>query len=406
MKRVFVFLILCALSLGAAGDAIATAQDDTESPLFRMLNLVPSAAANDSDLILYADTRAIVDARPGAYWPADMAEFARGESSDDPRQPALMAALYGVAAGMDQLMMTLIAEGTREAVGFDFFSVHRTLEFGQRLSRSQGNVLEGDFDPAAIGAALAARGFAEQPTDGVEGSLLWCSLAGCEAGMQAAARVFGDPLGGQMGRKQPLVFVPPGTLLSSPSHDVLQAMLAARRAPDEDSILSLPEYRAAAEAITSRGVLLQAMFFPPDVQFDGPVSEGGVPRYALGVMAHVRDSEDVLTLVGLVYPDDASATDGAEALLTRFREARSRLFSDTPFVDLAAERGGAYAKGETYVNPASGYAVALIEFRSPVEPPEPVPNADGPGPIESGRIFQLLHAHFYNRALPWVAPMD
>ncbi len=313
-----------------------------------------------------------------------------------------MAALNGLGAGMSNLIQVFQLEGMREAVGFDFFTVHRTLEFGQ--PPSMGDILQGDFDPAAIGAALMARDFVEETTDG---TLLWCGPDGCDSGLKQdlRGRNPADPFGGQLGRKQPLAFVPPDTLLSSASYDVVQAMLASQQSPDEDSILSLPEYRAAAEAITARGTLLQAVIIPPDALYEEPAGKGGVPRYELAVFAHIRDEEDVLTLVGLVYANERLASQATDLLPIHFDAAVSQRVN-RPFAEMVAERGGTVSKGQWYVEQDSGYAVALLEFRSPVEAAEPDPDAQPPAPRASGLIFRLLVQSLYNRDTAWLVPSE
>lgn len=401
MRKLIVLLILCSLTLGLVGTVLA--QDPaTVSPFLTMLGSVPREAAGGMNLISYADYVALVNARPGGYWPQNRLEFDSGRQADDPRHPVLMAALNGLGAGMSNLIQVFQLEGMREAVGFDFFTVHRTLEFGQ--PPSMGDILQGDFDPAAIGAALTAREFTQEEQDDVT---LWCSPAGCTEGLKQnlTERNPADPFGGQLGRKQPLAFVPPDTLLSSASYDVVQAMLASQQSPDEDSILSLPEYRAAAEAITARGTLLQAVIIPPDALFAEPAGKGGVPRYELAVFAHIRDEEDVLTLVGLVYANERLASQATDLLPIHFDAAVSQRVN-RPFAEMVAERGGTVSKGQWYVEQDSGYAVALLELRSPVEAPEPDPDADLPGPRASGLIFRLLVQSLYNRDTTWLIPSE
>ncbi|MCC7208027.1 MAG: hypothetical protein IT323_12020, partial [Anaerolineae bacterium] len=373
MRRWLVLFMLCALVLG--GPATASAQDDdSEVPFMEMLAAVPREAAADQGLITYADYHALINARPGSFVPRDMTEFDTANQQDDPRFPVLMAALNGLGTGMSGLVEVFRIDGMREAVGFDFFTVQRALEFGQ--PPAAGNILQGDFDPAAIGAALTARGFTEQPVEGVEGGLLWCSVDGCEAGRQISVRDRNpaDPFGGQMGRKQPLMFAPPDMLLSSASNDVVQAMFASQQSPDDASILSLPEYRAAAEAITARGALLQAVIAPAALITEGmePAGRSGLPRYELAVFAHIRAETDVLTLVGLVYPNERLASQATDILPVLFNEAES-LHVRRTFAEMVEERGGTVGKGLPYVSPESGYAVALLEFRSEVEAPDVAP---------------------------------
>lgn len=407
MRKLLVFFgacaALCALAPGASG-AVGAQGSDPQPPFMALLAAVPREAAAAQGVIAYADYNALVKARPGGYWPKDMAEFESVAQSDDPRHMVLMAALNGLSAGMSRLPQAFHDPGMRETVGFEFFTVQRSLEFGQ--PPALGDVLQGDFDPEAIGAALTARGFTEQPVQGVDGGLLWCSADGCDAGLQTNLGDSNpaDPFGGQLGRKQPLAFVAPDTLLSSASDEMVEAMLASQQSPDDASILSLPEYRAAAEAITARGALLQAVIAPAALVFDEAAVSGvrALPRYELVVFAHIRDEDDVLTLVGLVYPDEQLAAQATGALPLLFNEALS-LRVNRPFAEMVEERGGAVSKGQSYVSPESGYAAALLEFRSPVEAPQPDPEAQLSAPRASGLIFRMFIESLYARDTAWLA---
>jgi hypothetical protein len=205
-----------------------------------------------------------------------------------------------------------------------------------------------------------------------------------------------------LGRKQPLAFVPPDTLLSSASNEVVEAMLASFQSPSS-SILDAPEYRAAAEAITARGTLLQAVLVPP-AMVGGEPGQGDVssaPPYELLVIAHVRDTKDVLTLVGFVYPTERLAAEAGNMLVPAFNAAQS-VRASRPFSEMVADRGGTISQGKTFVSQADGYAVALLEFRSPVESPEPVTNGDSEAPTPSAQIFRLLIQSLYARDASWL----
>ena len=177
----------------------------------------------------------------------------------DPAARLWMAALNGASSGSGRLLRYLLNGGAEwpRMVGFDFMDVRSELAFGQ--PPGDGIVLQGDFDPDRIGAALSARDFTS--TDAGPFTL-WCRSDGCDKGLEQdlAGRDPADPFGGELGRRQPLA-VSEDTLLSSAAIDTVDAMLATTLDVGP-SLADDGSYAAVAEALAGDGTLIQATLVP------------------------------------------------------------------------------------------------------------------------------------------------
>ena len=131
----------------------------------------------------------------------------------------------GASSGDPDLLRGLLSGAAEwpEKLGFDLLDVERHLTFG--TPPSDGTLLIGAFDPAAVRAAHEARGYGASTAGG---RTRLCGAAGCEAGLQAdlAHADPGLPFGGAIGRNEPLS-VSERDLLVSADSATLEAMEAA-----------------------------------------------------------------------------------------------------------------------------------------------------------------------------------
>ena len=223
------------------------------------LGSVPDTLDLRQQLVSWIDYAALVESREGAAHPASIEALLALLDAKDPAARLWMAALNGAASGSGRLLRYLFDGGPEwpRMVGFDFTDVRSELAFGQ--PPGDGIVLQGEFDPDRIGAALSARDFTS--TDAGPFTL-WCRSDGCDKGLEVdvAGRDPADPFGGELGRRQPLA-VSEGTLLSSAAIDTVDAMLAAT-VDAGPSLADDGSYAAVAEAMAAEGTLIQATLVP------------------------------------------------------------------------------------------------------------------------------------------------
>ena len=257
MRRAFIAALL-ALAIGASSAVPAMTQDGWTG-LTTALGSVPDTLDVRQQLVSWIDYGALLGSRDGAAHPASMEALLAQLDADDPAARLWLAALNGAASGSGRLLRYLLNGGPEwpRLVGFDFTDVHSELAFGQ--PPGDGIVLQGEFDPARIGAALSARDFTT--TDAGPFSL-WCRSDGCNKGLKLdiADRDPADPFGGELGRRQPLA-VSEGTLLSSAAIETVDGMLDATRGA-RPSLADDPSYATVAEALAGEGTLVQATFVP------------------------------------------------------------------------------------------------------------------------------------------------
>src|SRR5262249_14167693 len=147
-----------------------------------------------------------------------------------------------------------------EVIGFDFFSIEQELNYGR--PPEQALQLSGQFGLDKVRAALTTEGYTRQDQAGVE---VWCGPDGCDKGgtLHVRDRNPANPFGGELGRKWPIV-IQENNLIGSPSLDVIQNHVAVK-AGNNKSLGDAPEYRAAVEALTQNGVLMQAYFWDGEI---------------------------------------------------------------------------------------------------------------------------------------------
>ncbi|MFN8621439.1 MAG: hypothetical protein U0869_11915 [Chloroflexota bacterium] len=426
MRRTRALLAAGLLTLGVAGGALAA---DPASPgpagaatagLRSSLGHAPATPDVWGPIVSWVDLRAVEAARPGALQPATLAEALAALQSDDPAARLWLQAMMGIAGGSSDLMADLMGSGPEwpATVGFDFTQIDRELAFGQ--PPADGLVLEGRFDPAAIGAALSARGFASHDE---AGTTWWCSADGCDQGLQVdfKGRDPNDPFGGRLGRKQPLA-VSADALLSSAS-DVTVGAMAAASAGTAPSLATDPFVAATLDALDAASPdarLIQAMFVPGTELLLDPLAVLGtsaspedirailerlsdgfepIPPAALLLIADTATADEQVVQVVLSYATLADAQAAAEVLPKRLA-TMSSFVTDRTWADLLADRGAAPATA-TAMPVGDGAGAAVVTLRAPLAASEP----DADGKLQaSSLLYRLFVNAVYQRDLAWLTP--
>lgn len=404
MRRVvFIMLLFALLALPAA------AQDESDThPLFEMMAAVPrSVSGVEGVTISYADYEALSTSREGLPQIASAAEF---EAMSDEERSIWLTNFRRLNSGPSDLFayFNFVLTDLPRLGGFSFFDIDRALLFGQPLEI--GNVLAGTFDPEAVTAAFSAWGFA--PTE-IGGLPAVCHAEGCEEGTQhdLVGREPGNPFGGSLGRREPLVILP-DLLLNSPVIEVAESMVAAYQG-EQPSILDNVAYRTAAEAMTSReGELIQAQFINPlslgidpallmmneeaaEVAREVVAEYGELPSYELAVLADRQEGDQQVSLVVLVYRTEAAAQEAAQ-------ELASRLASFTPpsignQLLIIEERGGQVGEGYVYTASDGETFAAVVPITAALPPLEPM---EGETTLtQPGLVFRTLIDALYRREL-------
>jgi hypothetical protein len=325
----------------------------------------------------------------------------------------------GAASGdMDLVSHLALAADWPEQVGFDLLDVERHLAFG--TPPSDGSVLLGEFDPAAVAAAFEARGYSSSETD--ERTLL-CGAAGCDAGMATdlASADRSLPFGAGIGRSEPLA-VTADTMLSSADLGTLEGMMAA-----EDGVAASladdPAYRALAMATAPGARLTQASFLPGGMLGVGPdiyLSLGASPEEAASLVTELSaslepmpvaaavaildgatDDEQVVT-IAMAYADEADAAIAAEVLPRRLEDMPAVSY-EAPLAELLSERGVTSVSGSVEPAGEGTMAVARVEVRAPLPSAELDAATGRPSP--SSGLYRLFAELVLRRDLLWLVPV-
>ncbi|MBC7810494.1 MAG: hypothetical protein H7175_05075 [Burkholderiales bacterium] len=389
----------------------------------QMLALVPdNATVRGAGITVgYADYDAALANREGAAQPESHAQFmAMLDARDDAARLALMS-IPGSGPPNFRDYFQQLGE-MPELVGFDFFDIEQGLFFG--APPSIGIVLSGDFDADAIGTAYSTRGYTESDVDGMT---LWCPADGCDTGLQQNLRGHnpGNPFGGHLGRSEPLLIAPDYVVDSA---DIATIEASAAALTDERPSLADDEsYRAAVEAITSEGVLIQAQFIeaallrPFDVAsmiqpfgddsgiltnedaltefLDELRGYGELPPYLLATIADVIIDDQQVAVIALVYNDATSAETAGATLVQRFFNLSSLRY-DRPYIELVAGREATIDAPRVFTSESTGKSVALFRIIGAL--PSSTPDEDGMI-VQGSMLYQLLATMLYSRDLYWLA---
>lgn len=426
----FILLAACLLLVLASGVA---AQPEGESPLLEMLSRVPAIPAN-RDLILFTDFAAIETAYAPAERPANWAAYqawSEAQENTPENQPTLLWWVVFGRLSSGQAMQSFRSGGETAAVtGFDLLEIDQELDYGTPPQDTKQ--LVGTFDLDAVRSAFEERGFTQEARDDAE---LWCGEAGCEEGaaFNPAARNQANPFGGDLGRAQPLL-IDNNTLISSPNADMIEEHIAVAQG-ERRSLGDTPEYQAAIHAMTSDGVLLQAMFVDGEslLRFTStsPVAtammnpgiteeqiraileqrlEGyeTLPQFTLLGLADVATETEQQARLILIYGSREDAERAAEVLPARI-EAHQHLRARRPLPELLAER---FIEATRYeVVEDSDRAALVITFAGRKGTPEEVvqfanillDNSAYPQIAFPGAMFRLFTDMVYSADLGWLS---
>jgi hypothetical protein len=416
-----VLVLLLSGTTAVAAEEVSPAETGSGDALLDALGHVPATAARGS-MVSYLDQAALVAARPGASQFASVADALAGLEADDPAAELWLAAYMGASSGDPDLLRGLLSGAAEwpEELGFDLLDVERHLTFG--TPPSDGTLLIGTFDPAAVRAAHEARGYGVSTAGG---RTRLCGAAGCEAGLQAdlAHADPGLPFGGAIGRSEPLSVSASDLLVSADS-----ATLEAMEAATSGELPSLAEdraYRGLAMAADPDVSLVQATLLPGGMLGLGPDIYrilAGTPEAAtelldalvadlepmpsaeaVAIMDGATDTEQVVT-IALAYRDEADAATAVEVLPRRLEEAGLVAASDgSSLAALLAERGVTDIAGSVLVGDSGTLPVARVEVRAPL-PGEAVDASTG-RPVPSSALYRLFIDLLNRRDLLWLVPV-
>lgn len=382
-RRTLITLLL--LSVLLSGMTVRAQEAPPTPPLLTMLAFAPQTAISTESG--WATARYV-----------DFQAFFASEGLDSLRDARDFDALLGdvslgarslrLVAGPEALASVFQSAGhMAEVVGFEWLlDVDRSLEFGDLPNA--GLLLNGDFDPDAVGAALQARDFSRADVGGVT---VWHRFDDLSLSMMD--RETADPFGGHLGAAARIA-VWPDMLANARSWPLINAIIGAAH-DEQPSLADDPAYRALASAITAPdGLLIQALFFPGEALqlANDPTSAGvtmpaadlgSLPAYELAVLADRQEGNDQVHLIGLVYADAPTAQVAAEVLAGRLADFR---LSNRPD-EVLVEQFGATVTPSVVDVPDGGLVVALVEVRYPL----PAERADPETGhfLSAGRLYSL-----------------
>ncbi|MEZ4669616.1 MAG: hypothetical protein R3E39_17055 [Anaerolineae bacterium] len=423
-----ILLLLFTLTLSAAA-----AQDILDQqPLMQMLARVPDTAVSRSE-IYFNDRRAVESAYPDAKMPANWGEFEliTPDALDNPVTAALIKPLAVWWRVWMRNSSSLMLRDFRSAqdmaatVGFDFFNIDQELNYG--LPPQQTLQLAGTFNLEAVRTAYTALDFAREDRSDVE---LWCGPDGCDSGMQVNVRNRNpaNPFGGDLGRKWPML-VQDGMLIGSPDFQNIENHIDVISGA-ASSLAAAPEYRAAVEAVTSKGVLMQAYFLDgePLAQMGQPANLISDPRltpeqinalierlfpdfeplpaFQLLMLGDTVSDTQQAAQIALVYADAADAATAAELLPKRIEDYQSfRL--NRPFKEVLADRGVLAPSVQLIDSAAGGPSVVLVTFATTKATSEQILEftaSSGPvGVTAPGMVYNLLAQSVLARDIGWLS---
>lgn len=425
LKSVSLRLVIGVLMLcGMIGGVAVQAQDSLDSqPLIKMLSQVPDNVVTRSE-IYFNDRKAVELAYPTTRMPKDWAEFkSLGQAND----PALLPVdlWWRVWRNQSSALMgqnLMVSDKMPDAVGFDFFAVQQELSYGR--PPLQTLMLNGTFNLDAVRAALTAHDFSRQDQSGVE---VWCGADGCDKGAKVNVqdRNPANPFGGDLGRKWPTI-VQAGQLVGSPSLKMIELQIAVQQGT-ASSLGSAPEYRAAVDALSKNGVLMQAYFWDGEVlaaisQVDRILGRARpdarkklieallkdyepLPAFKLLGFGDAASESEQIGEVALVYSSEADALQAAAILPKRIATYIS-LAVNRPFIELLAERG--VTTPLVNVVNSNGQFVVVITLATPKPSLEQLASMTTTGENPSGVtppgiIYRLLFNAATRQDLGWLS---
>jgi hypothetical protein len=407
MRNRIRLLLVLAVTL-IAGIAPVAAQDAAlDNPLLEMLALVPNIPPSRESLS-YVNYRALFQSRPGAPLLTSAEDFDRIMAERSDQRALLTSTFQGISAGPYWYSSTYpYADEMPEMVGFHLFDIEQAIEFQNNIAV----ILKGNFENAAVTAALLRRGYTQSD---LEGLTLLCPEGDCENGWLADRQQpnHANPFGGSLGRNE-VVLLGDGWIASSRDIDIVTSIALIR-----SKLADAADYRAAAEAISAEGTVVQVKFVHPS---DHAVWEYSLldPRailrdrqaavaaareifvpihsYYLLALAHTTTESEDRGIAALVYLRQDSAEYTAPILLERlntFREFGSnRIWSEA----LAAY--GVTATDAEIFPASTNRTVAMVIFHGVP------PSSDVPSTMiaeTQGRALRLLIRASQGFGLNWL----
>lgn len=396
MKNVLLLFVLLALSL------TTTAQDAPEtpepSPFLQAMARVP-------DVPLIRDGAPIVSY--GAYHEGI---HARGGEVPDSvaavRDSGDLSALIALpAAGPYNLRFHLGGFGIRypTVVGFDYFQITHGIEAGRITTIA--HILTGDFDPEAVIAAHAARGYTAEAW--ANGTLL-CPPDGCETGTVQRLQETNpaNPFGGHLGRSEPL-YITETVLLNSPDFEMLQALIAVEEG-GAPTLADDPAFQAVSNVLSQYPAVTMVLAFDavhiapraddalivPDVTDVAPL-----PATELAFFASAADDESEFALLVLVYPDADAGAAAAEAINLRLNAPIST--DGATYADYY-EEVGTLEPAQAATDSATGIQMVVIRLVAP-KPPD---LADDEDFTPSNMLLRRLMVGLNQSGIPWLIVND
>lgn len=356
--------LVAGVVVGVAISGGMSAQDDPSvSQLHAMLNYVPSEVAlieNGWAMVRFVDYEALFESEGLSLFRA------LGSVDFLLNAVPLGAILSRIAAGPEALPYLFTNAGQMaEAVGFEWLlDVDQSLEFGD--PPGVGLLLGGDFDAVRIGATLESRGFSI--TD-IQGVAVWHRFD--DSAISIDARDVADPFGGYLGAAARIALLP-DALGNARTWPLIEAIISAILST-QPSLADDPTYRVLAEAVSeSDGLLIQVLLFSGtalrlagDPAYTGQESKedlDSLPPYSGAVLADRQEGDDQVTLIGLVFADEATALSAAEVLARRVEEFQPASSSG----DVLVDRFGATVGVREVRQSEDGLGIAVVEARYPV----------------------------------------
>ncbi len=421
----FIVLVLTTFGL-----SITLAQDPLDQqPLMKMLARIPNISASRTE-IYFNDRVAVEAAYPPAKMPKDWAEFDAISKSKGENPDLLPVDLWWRVWRNQQSALSaryiVSAVDSPSVVGFDYFQIEQEMTYG--TPPAVGTQFAGHFDLDAVRAAFSNRDYTRQDNTDAE---LWCSANGCDSvtKLNLKDRNPANPFGGELGRSQPLL-IEDNALVSSGDATVMQEHIDVITGK-EQSLAQLPQYRAAVDAITSDGNLLQAYFWDGEVlarmrmlslttavlganakpelikKFlqDMLKDYKPIPMYELLAFADVATDTEQVGEVALVYSSEADAKAAAEVLPQRI-DTYVSLAVKKPLIELLHERRVDSPKVD--IVESNGKYVLVLKLATPKATIEELQKLDikdpnPPAVTAPGLIYRLLVSAAMQRDLGWLS---
>ncbi len=324
MKRFVPLLMAAALALTVTLSPLAApaaAQDDA-NPLLELLALVPQAAAQDNALVTYGDLAAW-HAATGIPRVDDVAGV---EALTDLERAWLLYVMPRQTAPPSSLgIQYLFQEDMRPAYGFDLFAVDRFV--ATDTPPANITVIDTGLDPARVGDALLATGYA---AEAIDGGTFYRILDDYEVALGADL-----PRVGMMGDLNRIVVLDGGAIVIARADEVAQSVLDAR-AGSVPTLDDDPRYVAAADALhqlsqSDMGALVGAIFHNGMVPGDPaallrgqPLAEEEIvaplPLYMLAAFGTYRSHGATFLALAVVFPPGVMVRQAADTLAGRLTD--------------------------------------------------------------------------------------